>query len=148
MNVVLLKQIKGLGLAGQVVKVGDAYARNYLLPNRLAVAATAERLAHAEHQTNQKARQVADLQATEISAQTRLTNVALRFVRAGVPGKHLYVGLKADDIFAEIQRQYGISVGRATMTPAAIKSLGTTSVTLTWPDRKTTTMAVVVEAEA
>ena len=42
MEVVLLKEIKGLGKAGDVKKVADGYARNYLFPHSLAVAATAE----------------------------------------------------------------------------------------------------------
>ena len=48
MRVLLLKDVYKLGLAGDVKKVADGYARNFLLPQRLAVGATAGALQRAD----------------------------------------------------------------------------------------------------
>jgi len=59
MKVILNEEVENLGLAGDVVKVADGYARNYLLPRGLAVKATERGVRHLEHQK----KVVADRQA-------------------------------------------------------------------------------------
>jgi|GEM_PF-2429501 len=148
MKVVLLKAIKGIGQPGELVNVGDAYARNFLLPNKVAIMATPDQIAKVQLQLLKKTEQRADRAAHEQRAQSILAGVTINFIRPGVPGKHLYVGLKTIDVAREIEHQYHIPIERAEMSPAVIKSTGPTTVTLTWPDRKTTTFTVVVDAEA
>ena len=48
MQVILKKQIKKLGKIGEIVNVSDGYARNYLLPNKLAIRATNDNIAEFE----------------------------------------------------------------------------------------------------
>ena len=50
MNVILLHPVRGLGKTGDTVKVADGYARNYLIPNQLALPATAGSAKAVEHQ--------------------------------------------------------------------------------------------------
>ena len=40
MKIILLKDVKGLGEAGEVKKTADGYARNYIIPNKLGIEAT------------------------------------------------------------------------------------------------------------
>lgn len=146
MKVVLLTYVKGLGQSGQVVNVGDAYARNFLFPKKMATLATPDRLAQAKQSADLKSRQSDQRQHEEKESIERLNGATIRCVRPGVPGKHLYVSLKLTDIAVEVRRAYGCAIDRATMDPAVIKATGPTITTLTWPDRKTTTFTVVVEA--
>ena len=44
MDVILLEDVKTLGIKGQIVKINDGYARNYVLPKKLGIEATAKNL--------------------------------------------------------------------------------------------------------
>ena len=71
MEVILKKSVEGLGVPGDVLKVADGYARNYLLPMQLAVHATERNRRYLEHQKRVIDQQEAKdkEQAREIAAQ-------------------------------------------------------------------------------
>ena len=50
MKIILLQSVRGLGAPGEIVKVKSGYARNYLIPNNLAIYATKSSIAHTEYQ--------------------------------------------------------------------------------------------------
>ena len=111
MDVILLKDVGRLGKAGQKVSVKDGYARNFLLPQQLAVAAT--RTAGAAAQ----ARLAAQIRTAEIAIQKaeelsrRLSEVSCTIpVRVGEQGK-LYGAVTAGDIVQILQRE-GIRLER------------------------------------
>jgi large subunit ribosomal protein L9 len=81
MNIILLEHMDDLGTVGQTVKVKDGYARNYLLPRKLACLATDKNLKfyktliEAKQKKIAKAKDAADLQATNLSS------ITLTFIR-------------------------------------------------------------------
>lgn len=112
MDVILLEDVDKVGLKGDVVSVARGYARNYLLPRRLAEPATPGRLgelqrrdelrARHEAQTVEQAREVADL----------LEQTELRFeVKAGPTGS-LFGSVTATDVAEELWRSRRVRVDR------------------------------------
>lgn len=112
MQVILLKDVDKLGLRGEVVDVARGYARNYLLPRRLAETATAARVAELGKRSEQRARQEASTfeQARELGE--KLERVELRFdVKAGPTGS-LFGSVTPTDVADEIWRVAKIRVDR------------------------------------
>ena len=112
MQVILLKDVDKVGLRGEVVDVARGYARNYLLPRKLAATATPARVAELEKRAGQRARQEASTfeQARELG--TRLEQAELRFeVKAGPTGS-LFGSVTPTDLADEIWRVARIRVDR------------------------------------
>jgi large subunit ribosomal protein L9 len=105
MKVVLLKDVKGLGEIGKVLEVARGYARNYLLPRKLAKFASSWELAEIRtkeaktEKQSQKAKNLSKTLAAELSGQ------AFEFVLPADSAGHLYAGLKESEIFAKIREQ-------------------------------------------
>ena len=112
MQVILLKDVDKVGLRGEVVDVARGYARNYLLPRKLAETATPARVAELEKRTGQRARQEASTfeQARELGE--KLEQAELRFeVKAGPTGS-LFGSVTPTDLADEIWRVAKIRVDR------------------------------------
>jgi large subunit ribosomal protein L9 len=112
MDVILLSDVDKVGLRGEVVSVARGYARNYLLPRRLAEPATPARVAELERRESQRARHEAKTfeHAQEIADLLRKT--VLRFeVKAGPTGS-LFGSVTPTDIADEIWRARKIRVDR------------------------------------
>src|SRR6059058_591677 len=101
MEVILLSDVEHVGLRGDVVSVARGYARNYLLPRRLAEQATPARVAELKRRDDQRARHEARTveQARQIS--DVLQKTVLRFeVKAG-PSGALFGSVTATDVADE-----------------------------------------------
>jgi large subunit ribosomal protein L9 len=112
MEVILTQDVEKLGLRGDVVDVARGYARNYLLPRRLAEVATKAKVAELERREAQRARHDASSadQAREIAA--ALERTELRFdVNAGPTGT-LFGSVTPTDIADEIWRVGKVRVDR------------------------------------
>jgi large subunit ribosomal protein L9 len=112
MDVILLSDVDKVGLRGEVVSVARGYARNYLLPRRLAEPATPARVAELERRESQRARHEAKTfeHAQEIADLLRKT--VLRFeVKAGPTGS-LFGSVTPTDVADEIWRARKIRVDR------------------------------------
>jgi large subunit ribosomal protein L9 len=124
MDVILLQDVEKLGLRGDVVSVARGYARNFLLPRRLAEPATSARVAELERVEAQRARHEARSaeQASEI-AET-LSKTVLRFeVKAG-PAGALFGSVTPSDVADEIWRTRKIRVDRRKVAIDPIKRIG------------------------
>ena len=112
MQVILLSDVEKVGLRGEVVDVARGYARNFLLPRRLADEATPGRVAELRKREEQRGRQEARSaeQATDIAEV--LGKTVLRFdVKAGPTGS-LFGSVTPTDIADEIWRTRKIRVDR------------------------------------
>lgn len=129
MIVILKRDVKGTGKAGEVVKVSDGYARNMLLPKGLAEEATKNNVhtlekARAKREEEEaQARAEAEKQAEEMK-KMRVTIVT----KAGEGGK-LFGSITTKDIAAALEEQCGIKVDkRKIVLEQPIKEIGTTRV--------------------
>ena len=128
MEVILTNDVEKLGLKGEVVDVKRGYARNYLLPRRLAEVATPGRVAEIRRIDEERARHEARSadQAAEIA--DTLTKTVLRFeVKAGPTGA-LFGSVTPTDIAEELWRTRKIRVDRRKIDLDVIKRIGRFSI--------------------
>jgi large subunit ribosomal protein L9 len=128
MDVILLRDVEKLGLRGDVVSVARGYARNYLLPRKLAEAATPARVTELQRIEAQRARHEARTaeQAQEIAEV--LGKTVLRFeVKAGPTGS-LFGSVTPSDVVDEIWRARKVRVDRRKVAIDPIKRIGRYSV--------------------
>ncbi len=150
MRVLLLKDVYKLGHAGDVKKVADGYGRNYLLPQGLAVPATAEALKRAETLRQNAAIARAKLNAELSGVADKLVGVVLFFPsKAGETGK-LYGSVTSAQIAAKIKEATGLDIDRRNVGGQPLRELGEfkVPVRLTADLVPTVTVAVHREGEA
>jgi large subunit ribosomal protein L9 len=124
MEVILLQDVEKLGLRGDVVEVARGYARNYLLPRRLAETATPARVAELRRVDAERAKHEARTaeQAHEIAE--LLGKTVLRFeVKAGPTGS-LFGSVTPSDVADEIWRARKVRVDRRKVAIDPIKRIG------------------------
>jgi large subunit ribosomal protein L9 len=124
MQVILLQDVDKLGLRGDVVDVARGYARNYLLPRRMAETATTARVAELRRVEAQRATQEARTaeQANEIA--DVLSKTVLRFeVKAGETGS-LFGSVTSSDVADELWRARKVRVDRRKIALDPIKRIG------------------------
>ncbi len=124
MDVILLQDVEKLGLKGDVVDVKRGYARNFLLPRRLAEVATPGRVAEIRRIEAERARHEARSAEQAVEIADTLTKTVLRFeVKAGPTGS-LFGSVTPSDIADEIWRARKIRVDRRKIEIDAIKRIG------------------------
>ena len=127
-EVILLQDVEKLGLRGDVVDVARGYARNYLLPRRLAENATPARVAELQRVDAQRAKHEARTteQAQEIAE--LLGKTVLRFeVKAGPTGS-LFGSVTPSDVADEIWRTRKVRVDRRKIATDPLKRIGRYSI--------------------
>ena len=126
MKVLLLADVKGQGKKDQIVEVSDGYARNFLLPKKLAVIADAKAVNEAK---NKEASKQHKLDVEKQNAQDiakKLENIVLRFAYAAGPDKRLYGSVTSKEIAEALKKEHGIEIDKRKITLAQpIKSFGT-----------------------
>ena len=126
MRVILLQDVEGLGKAGDLKDVANGYARNFLLPRRLAAGATPALLANHQQRVAAEQRKL-EKQAEQNRQQAeRLNQISLTFkARVGRQGR-LYGSITSQDIAAGLRESEGISIDRRVIDlPNPIRALGT-----------------------
>jgi len=124
MEVILLDDIEKLGLRGEVVNVARGYARNFLLPRRLAEAATPAKVAELQKRDEQRARHEARSSDQAQQIADVLGKTVLRFeVKAGPTGS-LFGSVTPTNIADELWRTKKIRVDRRKIGIDTIKRIG------------------------
>jgi len=124
MKVLLTKDVYKLGRAGDIKKVADGYGRNYLLPQGLAVIATAGAIKQAERIRGQAEITRAQLNSELKDLASQIQGITLLFAgKAGETGK-LYGSITTQDVATAIQEKtrYEVKKGQIDMQP--IRNLG------------------------
>src|SRR5690242_7243074 len=124
MEVILLKDVDKVGLRGEVVQVARGYARNYLLPRRLAQEATAARVQELRKIEERRARHEAKTFDDAQQLVEKLGSVELRFeVNAGETGT-LFGSVTATDIADRLWDEHKVRVDRRKIGTDSIKRIG------------------------
>lgn len=147
MEVILKKNVEGLGIPGDVLKVADGYARNYLLPMQLAVHATERNRRHFAHEKRVIDHQEAKDQerAREIAAQ--ITGVTCTLSRRAGENERLFGSVTAADI-ADSLRTQGVDLERQLFElPEPIRELGIFMVPVKLHREVVVELRIVVERE-
>jgi large subunit ribosomal protein L9 len=145
-EVLLLKDIKRLGKAGEVRKVADGYARNYLIPRGLAVPATPGAIKRTEVQKAIEEQREERLRSDATALAEHMSSVTLTFkVKAGEKGR-LYGSVTAADIAAELEKKTGYAVDKRKVgLDEPLRLLGSHKVPLKLVAGVASEMTVVIE---
>ena len=131
MIVILMKDVKGSGKAGDVVKVSDGYARNMLLPKGLAKEATEGNIRSLEKQKAIAAEKLEEQKAAAKEMAAKLEKITLKIESKGGDSGKLFGSITSKDIAEALEKQEGMKIDKKKIemkTP--IKQAGETEVTL------------------
>lgn len=112
MIVILLKDVKGSGKAGDVVKVNDGYARNMLIPKGLAKEATEGNVRSLEKQKAIVAEKKAEEKAAAQQLAEKLKELTVSIVTKGGEGGRLFGSITSKDISEALNKQYKIDIDK------------------------------------
>lgn len=125
MKVIFNVDVKGQGKKGEMKDVSDGYARNYLLPRKLASEATADNLNTMRLKEKAKAAQIAKEKEEAMANAKRLSEISVTIrAKAGGAGK-LFGSVTSQEISAALKEQHGIEIEKNKIVQAEpIKSFG------------------------
>ena len=111
MKVILTQDVKSQGKKGQLVDVSDGYARNFLLPKKLAVIATAENLNTMKQQEARKAQEAAEKAEAEATAK-KLKDMTVKIAAKAGEGGRLFGAVTAKEVSEALSEQYGVNIAK------------------------------------
>jgi len=125
MELILTQDVPNVGISDEVVRVKDGFARNYLLPRKLAVIATSatvkERAAKIQKAKERKAIRLAE--ASELAE--RMSRLKVSFERKASEEGRLFGSVTKDDLVSALAELHHITIDRKQMhLPVALKALG------------------------
>jgi len=126
MKVILQQDVKGKGKKGELVNVSDGYARNFLLPRKLAVQATNENLTVMKQQEKAKERKTESDKARANDIAAKLGDVIVKIsARGSGDGGKLFGSITSKEISEELSKQHGIDIEKNKIVQdEPIKSFG------------------------
>jgi large subunit ribosomal protein L9 len=147
MEVILREHVEHLGRRGEIVKVADGYARNYLLPRKLALPATEGNRRHVERERRIVETRESEEKAQAESIAAKLAAVDIAIARRVGETEQLYGSVTSADI-ADYLLQRGFEIDRRKLIlPEPIKMLGGHDVTLKLHREVSVTLKVHVVKE-
>ena len=130
MKVILKQDVKNLGKKGELVNVSDGYAKNYLVPRKIASFADAAAMNELKNREASKAYQLAKEKAdAENAAQTLNGKTVKISAKAGANGR-LFGSVTSKEISEKIKEIYGIEIDKKRIVTDDIRSYGTYECTL------------------
>ena len=147
MKVILQQEVKKLGKKGDIIEVSEGYARNYLLPQKLAIPATTNNVNTAQLQKaaeERKKERILD-EAKLLAAQMAKITVTIP-VKMGEGGR-LFGSVTAKDIADALVKEHKLELDKRKIElKDAIKSLGTFTVTIKLHPEVSTQIEVIIKA--
>ena len=112
MKVILQQDVKGQGKKGQMIEASDGYARNFLLPRKLAVPATAENINTMKMQEKAKKAQEAAEKAEAQAIAEKLSGLTVKVVAKGGNGGLLFGAVTSKEISDALKAQHNIDIAK------------------------------------
>ena len=126
MQVILQKDVKGHGKKGQLVEVSDGYGRNYLLPRKLAVEASAENMNTMKMQEKARLAKQAEEKAQAQAVAEQLKTLTVRLTAKAGTGGRLFGAVTTKEIADALKAQHSVDINKAKLVlEEPIKSFGT-----------------------
>ena len=129
MKVILLQDVKGKGKKGQMIEMSDGYARNYLLPRKLAVEATADAINTMRMNDKAAAEKAAKERAEALEISKKLRDMTLTVTAKGGGAGKLFGAVTNQEIAETLKAKTGINLDkRKIVISDPIKNVGTYTV--------------------
>ena len=126
MKVLLLADVKGQGKKDQIVEVSDGYARNFLFPKKLAVAADNKVMSEAKSKEEAKQFKLKEEKAAAKALAEKLATLTVKIVASSGADGRLYGSVTSKDIAEALAKQYKIEIDKRKLVLSEnIKSYGT-----------------------
>ncbi len=131
MKVLLLEDVRSQGKKGEIIEASDGYARNFLIPRKLAVEANAQILTEYKNKKASEAHKKAEEKKAAEAAAALLNGKAIEYQATGGADGRLYAAVTAADISAKIKETYGVDIDkRKLVINDNIKNVGTYNITV------------------
>ncbi len=148
MKVILQQDVKGQGKRGQLVNVSDGYARNFLLPKKLAVPANADNMNKMIMQDKAKKAQMEAEKAEAQATAEKLKELMVKIPAKAGSGGRLFGAVTTQEISDGLKAQFGLNIAKSKIVQdEPIKSFGTYQLKCKLGYEITGTVNVVVTEE-
>ena len=145
MKVVLLADVKGVGKKGELINAAEGYARNFLLPRKLAKEANAQVMNELKNAEASKAYKIKTETEEAQKAAAALTDKIVRITAKSGTGGRLFGSVTAKEIAQEIKKQFGVDIDKRKINLSGdIKAFGTYQFEIKLYSEKKTKMSVSV----
>ena len=148
MQVILLEDVKSLGKKGQIVKVSDGYARNFVLPKKLGVEATQKNLNELK---NQQKRDSINAQHVLEDAQAygeKISKETVQLTMKAGEGGRVFGSVSSKEIVTAAKQQFGFDIDKKKLQmPEPIKAFGTYEIPVKLHPQVTATLKVCVKEQ-
>ena len=112
MKVILQEDVKGKGKKGQLIDVSDGYARNFLLPRKLAVEATADNVNTMKLQEKARQAQMAAEKAEAQALAEKLQGIQVKLAAKAGEGGRLFGAVTSKEIAEALSAQFGLNIAK------------------------------------
>ena len=130
MKVILTQDVKGKGKRGQMIEVSDGYARNFMLPRKIAIEATADAVNTMRMNDKATAERIAREKAEAMETAKKLRELTVTVTAKGGGAGRLFGSVTNQEIADALKNQTGIALDKRKIVLAdPIKTVGTYTVT-------------------
>ena len=145
MQVILLEDVKSLGKKGEIVKVSDGYAKNFVIPKKLGVEATQKNLNELKKQQKRDSI-VAQQRLDEAKAYgEKISKETVKLTMKAGEGGRVFGSVSSKEIATEAKKQFGFDIDKKKIQlPEPIRTFGTTEVSVKLHPKVTATLKVSV----
>ena len=148
MKVILLQDVKGKGKKGQMIEVSDGYARNFMLPRKLAVEATTDAINTMRMNDKATQERIAREKAEAMALATKLREMTLVVTAKGGGSGRLFGSVTNQEIADALKAKAGITIDKRKIVIAdPIKTVGTYTVTCKLGYEITAPLTVKIEEQ-
>ena len=145
MKVILLKDVKGTGKKGEVKEVSDGYAKNFLLPKKMAVVADNTNIKELNEKNKSKENKAQKEYEAAVELGKKMEDMAVTIYSKAGDGWRLFGSITSKDIAEQIKKQHSIEVDkRKVMLDEPIRALGSRFVEIKIHQKVTTKIRVDV----
>ena len=130
MKVILLQDVKGKGKKGQMLEVSDGYARNFMLPKKMAIEAPPDAINTMKMNDKAAQERIAKEKAEALATSKKLREMTVTVTAKGGGAGRLFGAVTTQEIAAALEKQSGIKLDKRKLVLAEnIKNVGTYTVT-------------------
>ena len=115
MKVILTQDVKAQGKKGDIIEVSDGYARNFLLPRKLAIIADAKAVNEAKNKEASRLHKIETERAAAAEIAAKLESLLVKIAAPSGADERLYGSITAKDIAEALKAQHGIEIDRRKM---------------------------------
>ena len=124
MKVILMQDIRGQGRKGELIEAAEGYARNYLLPRKLAVPATADAINTMNLKEAARRKEEAANRAAAVATADKLRGRTVKISARGGAGGKLFGAVTGKEVSEAANTQFGVELSKQQMVMDPIKTFG------------------------